>query len=139
MEFFTGIHPSLINKVSTAVKNYDAWRIRRFDDAKRYALCACYLLETEQSVLDNLVDMNARFLIDTERKTKNLYEEVHRRLRKRLRRGIPTLEAFANTALALERAQPIDLLYRENDRGQVRAAVEDSQAFRRLEERGYGV
>ena len=81
----------------TAVKSYDAWRIRRFGDAKRYALCACYLLETEQSVVDNLVDMNARFLIDTERETKNIYEAAHRKLRKRLRRGIPTFYALLPT------------------------------------------
>lgn len=136
-EFFTGIHPGLINKVSTAVKSYDAWRIRRFDDAKRYALSACYLLETMQSVVDNLADMNARFLIDTERETKKIYEEAHRRLRRKLRRGLPTLEAFVKTALGMDRDQSIDLLYRENDRAQVEAALEDSRAFRRLEERGY--
>ena len=70
---------------------------RRFGDAERYALCTCYLLETEQSVVDNLVDMNARFLIDTERETKNIYEAAHRKLRKRLRRGIPTFYALLPT------------------------------------------
>ena len=137
MEFFAGIHPGLIKKLGTAVKSYDAWRIRRFDDVKRYALASCYLMETHQSVVDNLVDMHAQFLTDMERKTKNIYEHAHRKLRKRLRRGIPTLEAFATTALALEKHEHIDMLYRENDRERVESAVEDSKAFRRLEERGY--
>lgn len=119
------------------MKSYDAWRIRRFDDTKRYALCACYLYETIQNVVDNLVNLNARFLTDMQRETKNIYEQAHRRLRNRLRRSIPILETFAKTALSLEKDQPVDMLYRDNSRMQILAAIEDSMAFRRLEERGY--
>lgn len=99
---FTGIHPGLINKLSTAVKNYDAWRVRRFDEDKRYALCACYLQETLQDIVDNLVDMNARFLTDTQRESKKLYEEALRRLRKRLRRGLAALEPLFKGTVNLE-------------------------------------
>ena len=94
-------------------------------------------LETLQKVVDNLVNLNARFLTNIHRETKNIYEHAHRNLRKRLRRGIPILGTLAKTALSLEKDQPVDMLYLDNDRTQIHAAVEDSRAFRRLEERGY--
>jgi TnpA family transposase len=136
-DIFLNHHPDLIKKLAWAVKSYDAWRIRRFEDTKRYALCACFLHETLQNVVDNLIELNARFLTDMQRETRNIYEHAHRKLRKRLRRGIPILEAFAKTALSIENDQPVDKLYHNNDRVQIQSAVEDSVAFRRLEERGY--
>lgn len=133
----SGIHPSLINTLSTAVKSYDAWRIKRFDDDKCYGLCACYLQETLQDIVDNLVDMNDRFLTDTERVSKKLYDEARRRLRKRVRRGMDTYEAFTISALAMEIGLPIEALFRDHDRAKLQAALTDSRALRRLEDYGY--
>ena len=136
-EIFTNIHPSLIKEMASAVKTYDAWRVKRFDETKRYALCACYLFETQCSILDNLVYMHSYFVVNMGREAKNLYEKKHRQLRKKLRSSIPVLEAFATKALKIENGQPIDPVYSEIDKKSVIYAIEDSRSFRTLEEKGF--
>jgi hypothetical protein len=41
---FNGVGRSLLQRLASVVKTYDAWQIRRFDEDKRYALAACFLL-----------------------------------------------------------------------------------------------
>lgn len=136
-DIFSGHHPELIKKLASVVKSYDAWRIRRFEEAKRYALCACYLYETLQTVVDHLVDLNARFLTNMQRETKNIYENAQRRLRKRLRKSIPILESFTATAMSLDGNQFVVSLFQEYDKAMLSTALEDVRAYRRLEEQGY--
>jgi hypothetical protein len=84
---FTGVSRALLERLAAAVRTYDAWQIRRFEPDKRYALAACFLYEAKKTLLDYLVAMHAQFMTTMERQSRRAWEEEHRRLRKRVRRG----------------------------------------------------
>ena len=46
--------------------------------------------------------MHAQFMTDMQREAHNAWEEEHRQVRKRLRRGITSLRELAETVLALK-------------------------------------
>ena len=53
-----GIRPELVHAHAELVRRYDANDLKRFQDSKRHALMACFLVEVRKSTLDHLVDMN---------------------------------------------------------------------------------
>ncbi len=135
---FTGVNPRLIQELSKAVKTYDVWRLKRFEENKRYALIACFMSDTKKTMLDYLVEMNSKFLTDMERSARNSHEHEHRRFRKKFRKGVQVLENLGRTLLSFEgngdmtigeflkSINPIDL----------KSAIDDSESFRDLEDMG---
>lgn len=98
---FRGVGPVLLQRLASAAKAYDIWQLRRFDDAKRYALAACFLYDARQRLLDYLVEMHVQFMIEMVRLTRRRYEESHRTLRKQAQRGIASLRDLASTLIAV--------------------------------------
>src|SRR5690606_390614 len=74
---FQGISPHLLSKLAAATKTYTAWQIKRFAEAKRYALAACFLYETKRQLLDYLIEMHRQFMIEAHRKSRHEWDEAH--------------------------------------------------------------
>ena len=134
---FKGVGRSLLQRLASVVKTYDAWQIRRFDKDKRYALAACYLFEAKKTVLDYLVEMHTQFMITMERKSRNEWEKEHRQLRSQVNRGIVSLRQMASAALALQTEVPLQKLFDQISPDTIRAAIQDCEAFESLQAYGY--
>ena len=135
-ELFANVSPKLVKELAKAVQSQDAYRLKRYNDNKKYALAACYLFCAKQIMLDNLLLMHIRFIGTVERESKNAYEIRHRHLRKEMKKSVQTLEAFAKLYLSLEGGDPVDLIKDQIDHDQIRKAVECCQEYRQLEETG---
>lgn len=135
-KYFTNVQANLIKALAKAVNTYDAWRIKQFDDPKKYTLVSCYLFYTQQAVLDNLLYMHIRFMGNIEREAKNIYEIKHRQLRKKIKKGIKTLETFAKLYLSLDLDDSISLIDGQISRDRIKYAVEYFEEYRQLEETG---
>ncbi len=135
-EQFKNVPPKLIKELSSAVKTYDAFRIRRFSKFKKYALSACYLFCTKQSMLDNLLHMHIRFISTIDRQSKNVYESKHRQLRKRMRKSVKTLKSFAKLYLSFERNASVSDMDEKINQMQIMSAVDCCQEYEHLENSG---
>lgn len=120
-------------------KRYSAKDLRRFSKHKRYTLMVCFLLETRKILLDHLVKMHEQYLMDISRKARNLYEEKHRKLRKRQKKAVDRvldvndyLLDYPGKRLTLQSG-----LWERFDKTQLRGALDDLRDFKQLEERGY--
>jgi Domain of unknown function (DUF4158) len=133
-----GVSPALVERLSTAVRTYDAQQLKTFEANKRYALAAAFLYDTRKRLLDYLVEMHAQFMTEMQREAHNAWEEEHRQVRKRLRRGIPSLRELAETVLALKASPeaPLSTLLDRLNPHELSRAVEDCVAFERLERHG---
>lgn len=131
--------PEFIDYWFKIAKRYSAKDLKRFSQHKRYTLMVCFLLETRKILLDHLVKMHEQYLMDMSRKARNLYEEKHRKLRKRQKKAVDRvldmndyLLDFPETRITLQSG-----LWERFDKAQLRDALDDLRDFKRLEERGY--
>ena len=135
----TGIGPALVQELAQLTRRYDADDLKRLSPSKRYALVACFLAETQKTLLDQTVAMNDQYLTTMCRRSRNAFEAQHREFRRRVKRALETLLAAAE--ILVDPDQPretiLDALDRRIDRDALRAARDDCRAFQRLEERGY--
>ena len=120
-------------------RRYDADDLKRFAPSKRYALVACFLAETQKTLLDQTVAMNDQYLTTMCRRSRNAFEAQHREFRRRVKKALETLLAAAE--ILVDPQQPretiLDVLDRRIDRDALCAARDDCREFQRLEERGY--
>ncbi len=133
-----GVGPELIQRLSTAVRSYDAWQIKRFAPNKRYALAACFLFEARRQLLDYLVEMHGQFMTTMMREARNLWEKEYRKARQRARQSMSTLRGFAKAALELGQAPetPIGELIGGINTDDLEAAIADSTHFEHLTRHG---
>jgi TnpA family transposase len=136
---FFGVRPTLLGKLAKAAKTYDAWQIKRFDTDKRYSLAACFLYETKRAVLDYLVEMHSQFMTTMERTSRNAWESAHRRLRKRVKKGVSCLRDLAERFLSFQDSpeSSMESLFSQVNVQAIMGAVEDCHHFERLEEMGF--
>ncbi|MEE8251732.1 MAG: DUF4158 domain-containing protein, partial [Gemmatimonadales bacterium] len=132
------VGPALLERLSTAVRTYDAQQLKAFEDNKRYALAAAFLYDTRKRLFDYLVEMHAQFMTEMQRESRNAWEKEHRQVRKRLHRGVTSLRELAETVLALRESPeaPLSTLLEHIDPERLEGAVKDSVEFERLERHG---
>ncbi len=134
------VDPAFIDYLYKLTRRYNARDIKRFKEHKRYAMMACFLLETRKGLLDHLVKMHDQFIMDMLRKAKHIHEIKHREFRKRQKKAIDTV--LDTTQLILD--WPDDELLHKTDlwqqvgEKQLLESIADLHSFKRLEERGYG-
>lgn len=132
--------PTFLKYLFDQAKRYSAKDLKRFAEHKRYALMACFLLETRKVLLDHLVMMHDQYLMDLCRKARNIHEQKHRQLRQRQKRAVDVVLEANSYLLDWPLEQP--LLKKEFwqlvDEDKLRRSLEDMRQFKRLEERGYG-
>jgi TnpA family transposase len=134
------MRPGIIEHLARLTRRYDVRALRRFPAARRYAMLLCFLVEVEKTLLDYVVAMHDQLLTTKCREARHVYEDRLRTLRRRVRPGVATLIATGQSLLHPDRPPDITLaeLFRDTiDAKALQQAVEDCQAYQRLEDRGY--
>ena len=133
-----GVGPALLERLSTAVRTYDAQQLKAFEANKRFALAAAFLYDTRKRLLDYLVEMHMQFMTEMQREARNAWEKEHRQVRKRLHQGVISLRELAETVLALSTSPeaPLSTLLAHIDPNQIAGAIEACVKFERLERHG---
>ncbi len=131
---FSGVDSKLLWKLASAAKDYDVWQIRRFDDDKKYSIAASFLYETKKSILDYLADMHTQFMLTMERTSRNAWDAEHKKLRKRVKKGVSSLKNLASKFLSFKdsRESRIEKLFEQVDIAEIKNAIDDCEAFERL-------
>lgn len=132
--------PGIIEHLARLTRRYDVSALRRFPAPRRYALGLCCLVEVEKTLLDYVVAMHDQLLTIKCREARHVYEERLRTLRRRGRPGVATRIATGQCLLHPDRPPDTTLaaLFRDAiDAKALQQAIEDCQAYQRLEERGY--
>lgn len=132
------ISAPMIRYFADVAQHYDVRALRRFPEAKRYALTACFLVEAHKTILDHIVALHDQLLTKKMREATNAFEQHYRRLRRQYRRGLVKLIATGNTLLdpARSAATTLGTLLEELDAAALRTAVDVCTDRHRLEERG---
>jgi TnpA family transposase len=141
------INPALTRHLTFLCKRYDAWALRRFADEKRWAMLASFLIETEKTLLDHLVEMNDQYLIEMTRHARSAYEEKFRDFRRKAKAGMETVLLAVENLLAENASESNDSENNINkntsffseskfDKSALRKAVEVCRTWTRLVERG---
>jgi hypothetical protein len=132
------ISPSLVRHLALLAKRYDVYALKRFASAKRHAMLACFLVETERNLLDQLVEMHDQYLTTMWRRARHAFEERHRQFRRRARDGVETVLLAIDILLAAS-GDGEDVRAQVNERvglEQLHDAAQNCRGFQRLEERG---
>lgn len=129
----------MLRHLSQLARRYDARALKRFPPARRYALCACFLVEVQKTLLDHGVALHDQYLMEICRKSRNRFEKRHRQLRRRAKKGVETLIKTTKALLAQKQAPDGSIATRLQglDEPSLQEAIESCEEFRRLEERGY--
>ncbi len=142
IEGFEGrmLTPAFLDYLFKQAKRYSAKDLKRFADHKRYGMMVCFVLETRKVLLDHLVTMHDRYVMDTCRKAKRIHEQKHRELRGRQKKAIDIVLLVNHRLLDWPKEQPIlpEEFWQQVNESSLRSSLEDLRAFKRLEERGYG-
>ena len=72
-------------------KRYDVHTLRRFPEAKRYSLTACFLVEIHKTILDHIVSLHDQLLTKKNSRGENAFETRYRQVRRQSRRGFAKL------------------------------------------------
>jgi TnpA family transposase len=132
------INPGLVRHLALLTKRYDVHALKRFAPAKRHAILACFLVEAERNLLDQLVEMHDQYLTTMWRRARRAFEERQRQLRRRAREGVETVLLAIDILLAPPAAGE-DVRAQVSQRvglEQLHEAAQNCREFQRLEERG---
>ena len=83
-----GLSPGLVGHLAQITRTYDVARLKRFAAPKRHALVACFLVEAHKTILDHIVEMNHQFLTGMSRRSRHAFEQRHREIRRRAKKGL---------------------------------------------------
>src|SRR2546422_5400913 len=133
-----GISPPMIRYLADQGKRYDVHTLRRFPEAKRYGLTACFLVEIHKTILDHIVSLHDQLLTKKIREARNVFETRYRQVRRQSRQGLAKLITTGETLLDPERSPETTLadLLQELDEASLREAVVTCAERQYLEERG---
>jgi TnpA family transposase len=133
-----GISPPMMRYLADQGKRYDVHTLRRFPEAQRYSLTACFLVEIHKTILDHIVSLHDQLLTKKIREARNAFETRYRQVRRQSRRGFAKLITTGQTLLDPERAPETTLadLLHELDEASLREAVRTCAERQYLEERG---
>ena len=134
------VDPAFIDYLYKLARRYNARDIKRFKEQKRYAMMACFLMETRKGLLDHLVKMHDQFIMDLLRKSRHIHEMKHRELRKRQKKAIDTVLDATHLILDWPDDKPLHKtdLWQQIGEKRLLESVADLHSFKRLEESGYG-
>lgn len=133
------ISPEVVRHLALLTKRYDAQALKRFAAAKRHAMLACFLVETEKTVLDHLVEMHDQYSVAMCRRARHAFEERHRQLRRQAKEGLDTVLEAIDVLLTPDYTgeEITAYVYRRIGAQRLREAVDSCREFQRLEDRGY--
>ena len=135
---FSDLSPSLLNFFWQTIKTRTTWAIKRFVPSKKYALVSVFLSESKKIILDHIIQMHDRLLTTMLRHSKIAYEQEHRKLRHKVKKGTDVLVELAKAILSVENPQstPVAALYEDFSEASILNAIESCNEFRDLEDSG---
>ena len=131
------LDPKVVRQLGQLGRRYDAGDLRRFAKPKRDALVACYLVEAQTTLLDQIVTMNELFLTAMNRKARNAVERQRKSLRRRARDGLKRVLGTADALTTANGEQSVaDFREAQNPPALIEAIIA-CRAYDRLENRGH--
>jgi len=131
---FGGTTPEVMAYLADLVRRYSARDLRRFAPAKRHAMLACFLVETQKTLLDHVVEMHRTYLTSMERRARRAVDKKRKEIRRQTRKSLAqVLDAFERF---LDPPDSIDELHEDIDLGELREALSHCRKFQRLGELG---
>jgi uncharacterized protein DUF4158 len=124
--------PRVVSQLGQLGRRYDAGDLRRFAEAKRNALVACYLVEARKTMLDQAVAMHDQFLTTMNRTARHAVEARHRDLRRPARDGLNTVLGAIDALLAAAPDETAASLCIRLDATALGKAATTCRAFTRL-------
>jgi hypothetical protein len=138
MEEIQGVSQALAQHLSHAAKRHDAWYLKRLPETKRYAMVACFLVETRKTVLDHLIEMNDQHLTKLIGDCRKAADEQQRHYWKLTREGQDLL--VGSMEWMLEQKEPTEAwrsLLERTPAAELHRACTHYRESRRLEQTGY--
>ncbi len=134
-----GLSPALVGHLAQITRTYDVARLKRFAASKRHALVACFLVEAHKTILDHIVEMNHQYLTGMSRRSRHAFEQRHREIRRRAKKGLDVVIRGMEILLDPDRdkAKLFERLYGEIEESDLRTSLDSCRVFQRLEERGF--
>ena len=131
---------TLSEYLAAVATGYSAKDLKRFRAPKRRALMACFLLERRRILLDHLVEMHDKFIVDMCREARAAHEEQYRSLRRRQKVALDAVLRTTYALLAWPRGESRtpEGFWGPGDEQRLRESVEDLKLFQWVEEHGYG-
>lgn len=135
----SGIKPEIIFQFHSLVSAYNAYKLKRFSEKKRYSMVACFLSEASKITLDYIIEMNDQYLTSMCRRARHSFENEHRTFRKKAKRSLDTVVQAMDELLASggNDSLTIQQWLKSKPKGQLSEAVDVLRTLKNLEERGY--
>jgi TnpA family transposase len=133
----SSLTPALLQQLAQLGRRYDAQAFKRFSAEKRYTLVTAFLVQTQKTLLDQIVTAHDQYMTALDRRARLAFDEKHRSLRRRAKSGLDTLIEATEALLSADRSAPIGSLYDRLSEEALREATTSCRAFARLEERGH--
>ncbi len=132
-----GVTADSVAHYAELVRRYDVAHLRRFAPPKSHAMVACFLIEREKTLLDELVTMHHAYLVGLERRARNSFREQRFAAHRDLRKNMTVLVALGEALLVAPGDMTVDT-FRDThvDVARLRAAIAGCASFERLETRG---
>ena len=129
----SAIHPNRLRQLAKIGSRYEPFALRRFQDAKRYAILVVYLRELSQDLIDQAFEIHHRQMTALQSKGRKTQEEIQQQNGKSINAMVV---AFAELGTALIQARenkidPFPLVETVMPWDQLMAAVETAQQLSR--------
>ncbi len=133
---FGGVQAEVLAKLAELARRYDVKEIRRFAPAKRYAMVACFLAETQKVILDHVIEMHRTYMLTLHRHAKSRLLEREHTAHHRARDGLSTVVAAMRSMLEDPTKKTMSDVFAELGEDDVRSAVAACALLDRLGEGG---
>ena len=127
----------LASDLARHASQYDVSGLRRFRIEKRCALVACFLVECQSKILDQIVQMNDSFLTGFERSARNKFDESMLSANRKARKARSRLTRFVVRAIPLIRGQDWSSLVDMKGLEDIENDAKDLVELELLEKRGF--
>jgi TnpA family transposase len=133
---FGGVRPEVLASLAELARRYDVKEIRRFVNVKRYAMVACFLAETQKTVLDHVVEMHRSYLLTLHRHARRRLVTREHQAQHRARDGLSTVLRAMRRLMQEPERRTLRDIYHELGEERVRGAVAACAQLEALGERG---
>lgn len=133
----TSISPQLAKEFDRDAQQYDVHALKELKEEKRYTLVACFLIESQSRILDQIVQMNDMCLTNFERSCRNEFYKSLTSKTKYYQKSKKTLLEYSEKSIRLIRDKKADQIEEQLDIDSVLAAIGDIKELSNYEDRGF--
>lgn len=133
---FGDVGAEVVAHLCELVRRYDVRELRRFAPEKRHAMLACFLAETQKTILDHIIEMNRVYLITLERHARNRLDEKAYDIRQKSQLGLTMVLRAIQSMMDDPENRTMADVYRDLGEDAVREAVAQCSALETIGEHG---